>query len=179
MFYCNRSQPVLQVCEWLQYHHDPRSFAWTLSMKIWGFEDHIYTSRRGGAIGRSSIVATLEGKSLVYCVFPLISCQPRHWMLPCGLGETQAVTLVSSWIGRCSTYLVRTGTCWYTTCYGTVPPCSALFEYVLLPKVRTSTYYLPYVRIEYVLSNTVRKSTYLTLKVQTFRVAYQYVPVRT
>jgi hypothetical protein len=28
----------------------------------------------GCTIGRSSIVATLEGESLVYCKFPLISC---------------------------------------------------------------------------------------------------------
>ncbi len=35
--------------------------------------------RRGGAIGRSSIVATLERESLFYSsfAFPLISCQPR------------------------------------------------------------------------------------------------------
>ncbi len=32
--------------------------------------------RRGGAIGRSSIVATLEGKSLIYCAFPLTSGLP-------------------------------------------------------------------------------------------------------
>ncbi len=43
----------------------------------------------GGAIGRSSIV---EGKSLVYCTFLLISCQPRLGTRPGGLGETQAVT---------------------------------------------------------------------------------------
>ncbi len=50
--------------------------------------------RRGGAIGRSSIVATLEWKSLVYCAFPLTSCQPRLRVgtRPGGLGETQAVT---------------------------------------------------------------------------------------
>ncbi len=48
--------------------------------------------RRGSAIGRHSIVATLEGNSLVYCTFQLISCQPRLGTLPSGLGETQAVT---------------------------------------------------------------------------------------
>jgi hypothetical protein len=55
--------------------------------------------RRGGAIrvGRSSIVAALEGKSQVYCAFPLISCQPRLGTVtrPGGLGETQAVTVTA------------------------------------------------------------------------------------
>jgi hypothetical protein len=52
--------------------------------------------RRGGAIGRSSIVSTLEGKRLVYyCAFPLISCPGRRRPGPGGLAswETQAVTL--------------------------------------------------------------------------------------
>jgi hypothetical protein len=48
--------------------------------------------RRGSTIGRSCIVATLEGKSLVCCVFPIISCQPRLRTLPGWLGETQAAT---------------------------------------------------------------------------------------
>ncbi len=34
--------------------------------------------------------ATLEGKSLVYCAFPLISCQPRPGTRPSGLVESQA-----------------------------------------------------------------------------------------
>jgi hypothetical protein len=66
--------------------------------------------RRDGAIGQSSIVATLEAKSLVYCAFQvplrLISCQPAQPRLgtrPGGLGETQAVTThrpnSSSWVG--------------------------------------------------------------------------------
>jgi hypothetical protein len=49
-------------------------------------------------IGRSSIVATLEGESLVYCAFPLISCQPPRPSLgtwPGWLGETQAVTVTA------------------------------------------------------------------------------------
>ncbi len=48
-------------------------------------------------------MATLGGKGLVYCVFPLISCQPRLGTRPGGLGETQAVTThrpnSSSWVG--------------------------------------------------------------------------------
>jgi hypothetical protein len=43
----------------------------------------------GGAIWRSSTVATLEGKSLVYCAYPPISCQPRLGTRPSGLGESQ------------------------------------------------------------------------------------------
>jgi hypothetical protein len=59
---------------------------------------------QSGAIGRSSIVTTLEGKSLVYCVFPLISCQPHLGTRPGGgLGETQIVTThrqnSGSWMG--------------------------------------------------------------------------------
>jgi hypothetical protein len=51
---------------------------------------------QGGAIGRSSIVATLQRKSLVYCAFQLISCQPRLGTRPGGLGETQTVTVKDS-----------------------------------------------------------------------------------
>jgi hypothetical protein len=75
----------------------------------------------------------------------------------------------------------------YTTCYGTVPPCSALFEYVLFSpstylyvlftpctyQVRIFEYSTYSVRTEY---RNHDKSTYLTLKLQTFRVTYQYVP---
>jgi hypothetical protein len=42
---------------------------------------------RGSTIRRSCIVATLEGKSLVYCMLPLISCQPRLGKRPAGLGK--------------------------------------------------------------------------------------------
>ncbi len=59
--------------------------------------------RRGGAIGRSIIVATLQGKNLVYCAFQLISCQQCLGTRPGGLWETQAVTThrpnSSSWVG--------------------------------------------------------------------------------
>ncbi len=47
--------------------------------------------RRGSAIGRSSILATLAGKS-VYNWIQLISCQPRLGTRPGGLEEAQAVT---------------------------------------------------------------------------------------
>ncbi len=99
-----------------------------------------------------------------------------------------------------STYSVRTGTGRYITCYSTVPPCTALYEYVLqvssstptwsTPAYRyvlftpsTSTYRVRTSQISMFLVRTVYrihdKSTYLRLKVQTFRVAYQYEPVRT
>ncbi len=99
--------------------------------------------------------------------------------------------LPASGIVNRSTYSVRTGTSRYTTCYGTVPPCSALFEYVPFTpstyqyilftpstyRVRSTSQKRMYlVRTEYRIHD---KSTYLRLKVQTFRVAYQYVPVRT
>jgi hypothetical protein len=49
-------------------------------------------AQRGGSIGRSSIVATLEGGKSVYYAVWLISCLPRPGTRPGGLGEIQAVT---------------------------------------------------------------------------------------
>jgi hypothetical protein len=56
---------------------------------------HHRAKQHHGYIGR--------GKS-VYCAFQLISCQPRLWTRPRGLGENQAVTIhrqdSSSWVGE-------------------------------------------------------------------------------
>ncbi len=65
--------------------------------------------------------------------------------------------------------------------------CTTLFCSVRVrtfyPKYVLGTYYFPQERTEYVLSNTVRTryvlSTEIMIKVQIFRVAYQYVLVRT
>ncbi len=53
-------------------------------------------SRGGGAIGRSIIVSTLEGKS--HCITPL-GLYPRLGTRPGGLGKLQAVDLSCS--GMC------------------------------------------------------------------------------
>jgi hypothetical protein len=86
-----------------------------------------------------------------------------------------------------STYSVQPGTYRLVLCYSIIPTCTSPFEYVLfIPNtylvrpstysVRTSQISMYSVRTEYRKHD---KSTYFRLKVQTIRITYQYVPVRT
>ncbi len=68
-----------------------------------------------------------------------------------------------------SMYSVRTGSGWYTTCYNTVPPCSALFEYVLFTpstyQVRTIySIYVPstYPPVKYVYTHNILCIIYIS-----------------
>ena len=148
------------------------------------------------SISKLHIVPDIEAKSLTFdiegLVFDIVHISISGILLRYrSLARFQMLGIVNR-----STYSVRTGTSRYTTCYGTVPPCSALLEYVLFTpstyqyvlftpstylapstyQVRTSQKRMYLVRTEYRIHD---KSTYLRLKVQTFRVAYQYVPVCT
>jgi hypothetical protein len=94
-----------------------------------------------------------------------------------------------SGIVNCSKYLVRTGTYRLVPCFSIIPPCTTPFEYVLFIQstyqyvlFTPSTYQVhTYVGSTYSVRTEYRihdKSTYLRLKVHTFRVTYRYEPVR-
>ncbi len=103
-------------------------------------------------------------------------------------GRAGYVTHLESWLVVRTRYApIQVGTPHAMVLYHLVLLCSSTY---ILPQVRTSTYFLPQVRsTEYVLLKKMYlvrteyrihdKSTYLRLKVpwQTFRIAYQYVPV--
>ena len=85
-----------------------------------------------------------------------------------------------------STYSVQPGTYRLVLRYRIILTCTAPFEYVLFPQVRTRTYFFSQVRTQYVLGQIVCTeyvlSTESMIKVRTFGEKYKlswYIPVCT